>query len=81
VEPAREALRRLLKDGKVHLHVENGARVARSVVLPTAVFLGDGYENAAPNVPRAAYSKSGCGGLLSRLFNEAAIPRRWRLVA
>ncbi|MBO6936763.1 MAG: recombinase family protein [Deltaproteobacteria bacterium] len=63
VEPAREALRRLLRDGRIHVHLENGDYIARGVVFPMAVFLGtDGKHNAAPGGPRAAWYKSGCGG-------------------
>ncbi len=63
VEPAREALRRLLRDGRLHVYLEDGDYIARGVVFPMAVFLGaDGKHNAAPGGPRAAWYKSGCGG-------------------
>ena len=86
----REALRSLLVGGEIRINREF---IARARVLPLAVFLGaepagsptSGPETKKPpSVSReaaAAWYKSGCGGLLRRLCNEATVARSWRLVA
>lgn len=66
VARGREALRSLLKDGRIHLFLEDGVVVARATIFPGALFVAPSArrqnDNSPSGEPEGEWYKSGCGG-------------------
>lgn len=66
VARGRQALSALLKDGRIHLFLEDGGYVARATLFPGALFVAPApqtkNDNSPSGGPEGEWYKGGCGG-------------------